>query len=109
MELAADRISHEMVAGASKILQAHAPDVRAFAALEFKKIAATVATIEQELKSGRLDEGQARQLLEMQLSATRSSLVAAEGLGLVDVEEIVRAGLTSVRQQLNGALGFMLI
>jgi hypothetical protein len=98
-----------MLTAALPILKNKAPEIAVFAEGEFKKIALTIATIETELARGEINEHQAKLPLDIQKSATRSVLLASEGLSLLVVEASINAALDVVRAAVNGALEVALV
>jgi hypothetical protein len=109
MALDIGQIGKDMFAAAFAVLKDKAPQIKNVAQTEFSKIAQTIGLIGQELAEGRISEDEAKILLDMQKSATRSVLLMAEGLSLLVAEQALNAALGVVRVAVNGALGFALL
>ena len=104
MALNIEDIGKKMLAAALPILTSKAPGIAQRAAGEFAKIAQSLATIEVELASGEINEQQAALLLDIQKNASRSVLLASEGLSLLVAEEAINAALKVVKEAVNAAL-----
>ena len=109
MALNVEKIALDMFNAAFPILKRRAPNIKTFAQGEFRKIALQLATIEVELRRGRIKEPQAAILVEMQKSASRSVLLTAKGLSLLVVEQALNAAIDVVRRAVNTALGIKLL
>lgn len=109
MALDVAQLAKDMFDAAFPILKQDAPQIQAFATGEFKKIALTLATIEEEVTSGQITEEQARLLIEMQKNASRVVLLTAKGLSLLTVEKALNAALDVVRTALNAATGLAIL
>lgn len=59
--------------------------------------------------SKRINEDQARALLDMQRHATQAVLLTIEGIGLLAAQRAVAAGLGAVSAVVNGVIGFALV
>jgi hypothetical protein len=108
-ELSAGQLAKDMLAAALTVLRDKAPEARDFAKVEFRKIADTIVSIERLHGEGRITKQQAGLLLDMQKNASRSVLLALEGLGLLAAEAAINAALGVVRSAVNGVLGFALV
>jgi len=80
-----------------------------FAKSQFTNIGQTVASIGEGIVTGQITKEQAKYLLSIQEHATKSALLAVEGLGIVAVESALNAALGAVTSLVNGAVGFALI
>jgi hypothetical protein len=98
-----------MFTAAFGVLEDKAPDIGSYAESEFKKIAETLRLIESELAAGQVTADQAKILLQMQTSATRSVLLTSAGLSLLAAEAAINAALKVVQTVVNGALKLTLI
>jgi endonuclease III-like uncharacterized protein len=61
------------------------------------------------LKDGTVTNEQAALLLDMQKNASRSALLAIQGIGLVTAQNILNGALGAVAATVNKALGFTLL
>lgn len=87
---------------------------RVFAEGEAKKLAHSLQTIVKLYAlpagdPGKITKEQARLLLDIQVSASRGILLTIATLGLIAVQKALEAGLSAVRDAVNGAIGFALI
>ncbi|GAA6170280.1 hypothetical protein NBRC116591_40940 [Sessilibacter corallicola] len=85
------------------------PEIKTYAEAESKKLAENFLMIETLKRSGEINEAQAKLHHEIQRNATRSVLLAIEGLGLIAVEEAINAAMDVLRDTVNTALGFSLL
>jgi hypothetical protein len=102
-------LASSMLQTALPILKKSAADVESFAKTEFTKIAQTIVSIQELTAAGSIDQQQAALLLDMQKNASRSVLLALEGLALLAVENAINAALGVAKTAVNTALGFALI
>jgi hypothetical protein len=109
MSLDAGALANQMLGEALPMLKRNAADAESFAAVEFNKIAHTIVSIHDMLNAGQINQQQARLLLDMQKSASRTVLLTLRGLALLTVEEAINAALNVVKEVVNGAVKFPLI
>jgi hypothetical protein len=109
MSFDVEQIAQDMLAAARPILKDKAPEISEIAESEFKKIAQTLETIASSLLVNKINEAQARILIDMQKSATRAVLLMAAGLSLLVVEASINAALGVVRAAVNGVVKFALV
>ena len=102
-------IAAAMVSASKASLQKSWPKVKDYVTVESQKLALTFAQIETMRATGKVTEGEAQILFEMQKNATRAVLLAVKGMGLIAVEEAINAALGAVSDIVNGALGFKLL
>jgi subtilase family serine protease len=109
MALDVGTLATQMLGAALPILEKDAEDAKSFAQTEFTKIAQTIVSIGEQLAAGQINQAQAVLLLDMQKSASRSVLLALQGLALLAVEAAINAALGVVKTAVNTAIGFALI
>jgi hypothetical protein len=109
MALDVDALAKQMFVAAFDVVKAKAPSIGAYVGVECTKIAHTMATIESEAKANQISQDQAKILLDMQRSATRSVFLTAEGLGLLTTAAALNAAFDAVRSVVNTAVGFALV
>jgi hypothetical protein len=109
MNLDVTGIADTMWAAAKGPLGNAATAAEPFAKSQFTNIAQTVASIAAGIPTGQINQQQATYLLSIQEHATKSALLAVEGLGIVAVESALNAALGAVTGLVNGAVGFALI
>ena len=85
------------------------PEVKDYAEAESKKLAENFVMIEKLKLTGEISEDQAKLHHEIQRNASRTVLLAIEGLGLVAVEKAMNAAMDVLRDTVNGALDFTLL
>lgn len=85
------------------------PEIREYGQAEAKKLAQTLVMIEALKSAGKINEEQARLHLEIQKNATRTVMLTLEGLGILAVEAALNAGLDTVKDAVNTAVGFSLL
>ena len=109
MSIDMDEISSKMVAAFKGVLSDKWPDVKDYAEGEARKLAENFVTIQKLYLSKKINEEQAKLMLDIQRNSARAVMLTVEGLGLILVEEAVKAGLEVVAQAVNTAIGFNLI
>jgi len=82
---------------------------RAFAEPELDKLARSLVDIGRLAADGTIAEQEAAALLEIHKNTTRTVLLTVKGLGLLAVENAINAALASVKDAVNGAIGFVLL
>ena len=76
---------------------------------ESKKLAESLVMIERLKLAGKITEEQAKLHFEIQKNASRTVLLALEGLGLIAVEQAINSAIAVLRDSVNTALGFSLL
>lgn len=109
MALKASNLVKQMLVAAKGELEDKWPDVKIYAETEAKKLAQTVVMIEKLKLSGKVSKKQADILLDMQKQTSRVVLLTVEGLSLLSAEAAINAAMKSIRETVNGAIGWTLI
>ncbi len=109
MGLRASSLAAAMTRAAAKELGDKWPDIRDFAKGEFKKIAADIVLIGRLRAQGKITAKRAKLHLEVQKNASKTVLLASEGLGILAAEAAINAALRTVREAVNTAVGFVLL
>lgn len=84
-------------------------EAKDYAQSEARKIAETLATIEQLSAKKQITQPQASALLDMQKNATRAVMLTLEGIGLIAAQNAINAALKAIAPTVNKALGWSLI
>jgi len=108
-KLKVDDLVKRMLAAAAGPLEDQWPDAKAYAELEFTKLAQTLLMIQTNYALGQINKTEARLLIDIQRNAMRSVLLTIQGLGAIAVEQAINAALKTVRDAVNAAIGFALI
>jgi hypothetical protein len=85
------------------------PEVKDYAETEAKKFAENFVMIERLKLTSEITEEQAKLHHEIQRNASRTVLLAIEGLGILAVEQAINAAMAVLRETVNGALDFALL
>jgi hypothetical protein len=109
MSLDVGKLSSDMLGAFSGVLSERWPEVKEYAKAESKKLAENFAMIERLKLAREITEEQAKLHHEIQKNASRSVLLAIEGLGLIAVEQAINAAMDVLRTTVNGALDFALL
>jgi hypothetical protein len=109
MALDLTQLSQSMLAAAEVPLKDEWQKAQPFAKTQFTNIAQQIVDIEAQLAQGTITEAQAGLLLDMQKNASRSALLAVEGIGLIAAQDAINAALGVVADAVNKALGFALL
>lgn len=99
----------DMVTAAKGVIKKEWPDLKAYAECEFKKIGESILFIESQHALGKMTEEQAKLQMDIQKNASRTVLLAIEGVGLLRAEAIINAALKKIKDAVNNAVGFVLI
>lgn len=98
-----------IVAAVKPVLGKHWGDAKEFAETEAVKTAHTLANIAELYQAKKINEEQARALLDMQRHAAQAVLLTIEGIGLLAAQRAIAAGLGAVSAVVNGVIGFALV
>ena len=98
-----------MLEASKDVLSEKWPQIKDHAETELKGLAEGIALIEKLRIQSKIDEEEARLLLEMKRNTAKIVLLSIEGLGLLAVEQAINAALGVVRDTVNGALDFALL
>jgi hypothetical protein len=109
MAIDISKLAEDMLNAAKGPLTKHWPDIMDNAETETKKIAESIAVIERMKLSGKITEEKARLQLDIQKNATRTVLLAVEGISMVSAEQAINAALNVVRDTVNKAIGWTLL
>ncbi len=109
MALNVDSLATQMLNATLPTLKQNASDAGSFAAAEFKKLAATMVSIESQLNSKQITQDQATLLLDMQKNASQSVLLAEEGMALEAAQNAINSALRAVAGVVNAAVHFSLL
>lgn len=109
MALDLEALLKSMMSAAQGSVKSGWSAVRPFAQTQFKVIAQTIVSIEAQVALGELNEDDATSLLEMQKSASRTVLMAVEGISFSTAQSAINAALGAIGPFVNGALGFALV
>ncbi len=87
------------------------PSIVTLAAGEAQKLAQSLVSIELMLtvQPPQITKDQATAFLNQQKNASQAVLTAIEGIGIVDAEQAINAGLNAVAQIVNNAIGFAIV
>ena len=109
MSLNASQLGKDILTAFKDTLNEKWPDIKEYGEAEAKKLALTLLMIEALTVSGKINEEQAALHLEIQKNATRTVLLAFEGLGMLAVESAINTALNVVKEAVNTSMGFALL
>jgi len=104
-EMNSDQLLASMATAAAGALQQRWPTVRDYAETEFRKFLIQAEQIKKLKSEDRINEDEAKLLMDLQRNAMRSVLLSLEGLGILSVEAAINAALSVVRDAVNKAIG----
>jgi len=104
-----DELLTKMLAAAAVPFKKQWPSAKDYAQSEFKKIAESIVFIESQRALGKMTPERARLHLDIQKNASRTVLLALEGLGIVTAEAMINAALAVIKDTVNSALKFALL
>jgi soluble cytochrome b562 len=109
MAIDISKLAEDMLNAAKGPLTKQWPEIKDYAEMEMKKIAESIAAIEKMKLAGKITEEKASLQIDIQKNATRTVLLAVEGIGLVSAEQAINAALNVVRDTVNKAIGWALL
>lgn len=109
MPLDISTIASSLVGTIKPILTKYWGDAAEYAKTESIKMAQTLAHIADLKAGGKIDESQAKALLDMQKQAMQAVLLTVEGIGLVAAQAAINAALLAIKDTVNKVLGFGLL
>jgi hypothetical protein len=109
MSLNASDLAAQMLTAFRGSFSKNWPEIKTYAQAESKKLAENFLMIEALVLSGEINATQAKLHHDIQRNATRSVLLAIEGLGLIAVEEAINAAMDVLKESINTALKFPLL
>ena len=104
-----DDLLKKMLAAAAEPFKKQWPSAKDYAESEIKKIAESIVFIESQRALGKMTPERARLHLDIQKNASRTVLLALEGLGILTVEAAINAALAVIKDTVNSALKFALL
>lgn len=109
MSIDAGELAGNMLGAMQGVLSEKWPEIKEYGESEAKKLAQSVVMIETLKAANKIDEEEAVLHFSIQKNASRTVLLAIEGLGVLAVEQALNAALDVVKDAVNTALGFTLI
>lgn len=108
-EVTADNLDEKIFDAAKEEFGSRVGSIKDFLKSESQKLAITLRMIIQGRANGTISEDEAKILLNMQSTATKSVLTAAEGMSILAVESAINSALGVVRDFVNSKVGFPLL
>ncbi len=102
-------LGRDMGKAAATSLKGNGREATEFAKSEARKLADTLELIAKGVARGEISPERAELLLSMQRHASKSVLLAIEGIGILAAERAVNAALGVARDAVNRAVGFPLV
>ena len=109
MSLNASVLATNMLNAAKGVLAEKWPEIKDYAETETKKLAESLVMIEKLKLAREISNEQAKLHLDIQKNATRTVLLAIEGLGILAVEQALNAAFAAVKDTVNTAVTFALL
>jgi hypothetical protein len=109
MSLDVTLLTQSMLDAAREAVSVRWPKMRALAEFELRKLAQSMADVQQLLQQGEIDEKRARLLVAMQQNHARSALCTVRGLGVLTAEQATTAAVAAVSRLVNGAVKFKML
>lgn len=109
MSINAGELVGNMLAAMQGVLSEKWPEIKEYGESEAKKMAQSFVMIQTLKAAGEIDEEEASLHFSIQKNASRTVLLAIEGLGVLAVEQALNAALDVVKDTVNTAVGFTLI
>ncbi len=109
MALTTADILKPMLAAAERSLAEDWAKARDYSGPEFKRLAASLVDITKLVAAGKVNQRQAKALLQIHRNTTQTVLLTVEGLGVIAVQDAINAALATARDTINTAVGFRLV
>lgn len=107
-ELDVETLVKEMGKAALPHLKGGAAKAKDFGRVEAEKMARTAQMLALGVAAGKIDEDEAKLILDVQKNASRSVLLTIKGLGIVAVENAVNAAMDVLKKAIKKATGVIL-
>lgn len=98
-----------MLTAIEPVLTEHWKIAKDYAEIEADKMAKTLANITELRVAKKIDDEQAKALLDMQKHAMQAVLLAIAGIGLIMAQKAINAALSAVKDAVNKAIGLPLL
>ena len=85
------------------------PSMQNYAETEMKKIGEKILVIEKMKLDGTTTDERAKLLLNIQVNASKTVLLAVKGITKIMAEQAINAALGAIRDVVNKAIGFSLL
>jgi hypothetical protein len=109
MSLDVEQLAGDMLGAMQNVFAEKWSDVKEYGEAEAKKLAHSFVMIEKLRIANKIDEEEVRLHFNIQKNASRTVLLAIEGLGILAVEQALNAALAVIKDAVNTAIGFTLI
>lgn len=109
MSINAEELAGNMLAAMQKALSNKWSEIEEYGEAEAKKLAQSFVMIETLKAANKIGAEEAALHFSIQKNASRTMLLAIEGLGVLAVEQALNAALYVVKDTVNTAVGFTLI
>lgn len=109
MSVNAGELAGSMLGAMKGVLSEKWPEMKEYGEAEAKKLAESIVMIQTLRASNKIDEEEAALHFAMQKNASRTVLLAIEGLGVLAAEQAINAALNVVKDTVNTSVGFVLI
>jgi hypothetical protein len=108
-DLSVSDLVTDMLGAAKTSLGKDFSKAKDFAKPEFQRLARSLVDIVKLVAQKKVNQQQARSLLEIHRNTTKVVLLTVEGLGIIAVENAINAALDVIRTTVNKAVKFALI
>ena len=85
------------------------PKAEDYATAEMKRLAQSLIDIQELIVEGKVNEQQAKPLMNVYKNTAVMVFIAIEGLGIIAVENAINAALGVVRETVNAATGIAIL
>jgi len=109
MSFTVTEILKPMMAAARESLAQDWGKAEDYAKPEMKRLAESLAAIARLVAAKKVNQRQAKALLNIYRNTTQTVLLTVEGLGVIAVEDAINAALGAARDTVNAAVGFKLV
>jgi hypothetical protein len=109
MSLDLEQLTQTMISAAKGQVADNWPQIKDYAEQEAKKLAENFVLIEKMKLTQSVSDEQAELMYQMQKNATKSVLLAVQGMTTLMAEQALNAALDAVKETVNGALNFTLL
>ena len=103
------KVAEAMILAGKTAFQKEWPVIADYASMEFKKLAFTLAKIQFLYDSGKIKDGEASVLFEMQKNTAKAVMAGLAGMTLLIAEQVLNAALDAARDIVNTSIGFALL
>lgn len=109
MAIDIENLLKEMLSAGGKIAAKGWNEIAPYAEKEFRQILDNIAQIEKLKLEGKIAESKAKRMLSIQQNASKSVLIAIDGMKDIAIDDFMADVLKSIKTPVNQILGWTIL